>query len=500
MTRPLKELLRGAEVLALSGREDAAISGLRHDSRQVQRGELFFALPGVKTDGNRHLKEAIERGAAAIVSELAAPPAPLQIPAAWIQVRDIAAAMGKISDLFFGHPSGAMSVFGVTGTNGKTTTTYFLESIVRACGGVPAVVGTVDYRMGGKTLQKAPNTTPVSLELLRLLAGFREAGATHAALEVSSHALALKRVEEVDFDAAIFTNLKRDHLDFHKSIEEYFRAKARLFELLVKASSSKRRRLAVLNADDPRGTPLKDLCRGAEIILYGLKNSAEVRAENLALSMEGSSFDLVFRGRKLRARVSLLGEHNLRNALAAAAAALGLGLPEEGVLEGLRALKRVPGRLESVAAGQDFHVLVDYAHTDSAMETVLDCLRRLPHRKIISVFGCGGDRDRGKRGPTGAAACRLSDLAVITSDNPRGEDPLRIIADIVEGIKTAGLKNYKILPEREKAIEEAIAEAGPGDIVLLAGKGHEECQILKDRTIFFDDRVAAREALEKKLR
>ncbi len=497
MAAPLRELLREAGVARLVGSDEVVVRGLRHDSRQVQPGDLFFALCGARTDGNRFVKAALERGARVVVSELDAPPPPVCLDATWVRVADAALAMGRIADRFFGHPSGAMKVIGVTGTNGKTTTTYFLESIVAACGGTAAVVGTVDYRLAGRAIEKAPNTTPISLELLRLLARFRDGGATHVAMEASSHALALKRVEEVDFDAAIFTNISRDHLDFHKTPEDYFEAKARLFDLLTKPSSSKKDRVAAINADDARAAALRRRAAGARTLLFGLAAGADVRAERPREDVDGTSFELVFAGKAHPARIRLAGLYNVSNALGAAAAALGLGLPMGGVLQGLEALAGVPGRLERVDEGQPFGVFVDFAHTESALAAALSCLSRLPHKRLIAVFGCGGERDRGKRGPMGAAACRGSDLAVVTSDNPRREDPLAIIGEIEEGIRAAGLKNYKIQPDRKEAIELAVAQARPGDLVLIAGKGHEGYQILKEGTVAFDDREQARAALRR---
>ena len=513
----LSELLRHARALRVAGPTDTEVQDLRHDSRAIRPGDLFFALPGSKTDGNRHTRQAVAAGAVAVVSELEPPPAPVSLPAAWIQVSDAALAMGRMADDFFCHPSGALTVVGVTGTNGKTTTTYFLESIIRAAGGRPGVVGTVDYRLDGRAISAAPNTTPVALELQRLLARFRDAGATLAALEVSSHALALKRVEELSFDAAVFTNLASDHLDFHKTREGYLEAKLRLFELLTRPGTAKPRRVAVINADDPAARAVYRAAAGSEIVLYGLQAEAQIRAggigssagagrtdfltasaADLAMDAHGTRFDILWGGRRLPARISLAAQHNVSNALAAAAVALSLGTPKAAVLQGLSALERVPGRLEPVEAGQDFTVLVDFAHTAMALETVLGHLAKVPHRRLITVFGCGGDRDRTKRGPMGVAACGRSDLAVVTSDNPRSEDPLAIIADIEAGLRTAGLKNYKIEPDRGRAIALAVGMAGAGDIVLIAGKGHEAVQILKDRAAAFDDREAAREALRSR--
>lgn len=497
----LDELLRGVPILRVAGQTSLEVSSLSHDSRNVKPGELFFALPGSKTDGNRHVKSACQNGAVAIVSELDPPPAPISLGATWVQVSDSLLAMGRMADAFFRHPSRSLTVFGVTGTNGKTTTTYFLESIISACGGVPAVIGTIDYRLGGRTLLKAPNTTPVSLELLRLMRLMRDEGATHAAMEVSSHALALKRVEEVEFDAAIFTNLGQDHLDFHSTPQEYFEAKARLFDLLGRPSSSKDLRLAALNADDPRASSLRRHCAGCRVLLFGMGNGAkDLRAEDIACSPAETRFTLRWQEQRFQARIRLVGEHNVFNALAAAAAALGLGMPREGVLLGLERLALVPGRLEPVEEGQDFRVFVDYAHTASALETVLAHLKKLEHARILTVFGCGGDRDRSKRGPMGTAACRNSDLVLMTSDNPRGEDPLAILREIERGAQTAGYKNYRIVEDRGEAIRQAIALARKGDIVLIAGKGHEDYQILKNGAIRFDDRQEARQALRARKR
>ncbi|HVC09284.1 MAG TPA: UDP-N-acetylmuramoyl-L-alanyl-D-glutamate--2,6-diaminopimelate ligase [Elusimicrobiota bacterium] len=495
----LQSLLSVAHPILVSGRADQDIRGLTHDSRAVQDGFVFFALPGSKTDGNRHVKDACARGAAVVVSELAPPPPPLGLSASWIQVPDVLAAMGRMADAYFSHPSGALTVFGITGTSGKTTTSYFLESVLRAAGAKPGVLGTVSYRLSGKWEEAAVNTTPFSLETQRLLARFRDESATHVVMEVSSHALALKRVEEVDFDAAVFTNFRSDHLDFHKTTEDYFEAKARLFDLLGKASSVKKKRLAALNADDAKAHALERRASGAEIVLYGLGENAAVRASAVEAGAEKTRFDLFFRGRRLKAEIALVGEHNLYNALAAAAAALGFGTDPEAVLAGLAALKSVPGRLEPVEAGQNFKIFVDYAHTEDALEAVLRHLARLPHKRIITVFGCGGQRDRTKRAPMGQAARRVSDFIIVTSDNPRAEDPLEIIADIEAGLRTSGAKNYKIQPDRKKAVAEAVGMAREGDIVLIAGKGHERYQILKDRTVAFDDRDAARQAVRDKL-
>jgi UDP-N-acetylmuramoyl-L-alanyl-D-glutamate--2,6-diaminopimelate ligase len=492
----LAELLRAYPTARASGSVNVPVSGLSHDSRAVAAGDAFFAMPGSRTDGNRHAREALAKGAVAVISELAAPPPPATTSGTWVQVADAAEAMARCADAFFAHPSGALTTIGVTGTNGKTTTTYLLEAAVAAAGGRPGVLGTIDYRLSGRRLEKAVNTTPISLELTRLLARLRDGGATHALMEVSSHALALKRVEAVDFDAAVFLNLTRDHLDFHKTVDDYFEAKARLFDLLARVDNKKSPKMAALNADDPRAHLLRRRAIGCDVVSFGLgAQASDLRGTILAADLNGSRFSLDWRGRALEASIRLPGPHNVSNALAAAAALLGLGTPPEKVTAGLSALAAVPGRLESVAEGQDFHVFVDFAHTDSALETVLALLKTLPHRRILTVFGCGGDRDRTKRGPMGVAACRGSDLAFATSDNPRTEDPAAILADVEAGIRAAGLQNYRIVPERGEAVAAAIAQARTGDVVLIAGKGHEDYQILRDRTVPFDDREAARAAL-----
>ena len=498
----LRGVLQGIPDARIYGDPSAEISSISHDSRTISRGGLFLALPGARTDGNRHVKDALGRGAAAVLSELAPPPPPMSLvpegalrPAAWVRVADAFAAMGRAADNFFASPASRLCVVAVTGTTGKTTTVYFLESIFSRCGKTPGALGTISHRLAHRTIERACNTTPYSLDLLRLLARMRDGGATHVAMEVSSHALATKRVDEVDFDAAVLTNLQRDHLDFHKTLEAYFEAKARLFELLTKASSSKRGR-AVLNRDDPAFARFARAAAQAPTFTYGFSPESDFRAGGLVLGRRGTSFRLRRAEREWLVQLRLLGRHNVYNALAAAAAAWSLDLSPEGILEGLGALERVPGRLESVEAGQPFSVLVDFAHTDAALASVLEAVGSLPHRRILTVFGCGGDRDAGKRGPMGVAACAASDLAVITSDNPRTEDPAAIIADIEQGIRQSGRENYKIVADRREAIYEAVRLAQPEDVVLIAGKGHEDAQILRDRSVPFDDRETARSALK----
>ncbi|MFH1723355.1 MAG: UDP-N-acetylmuramoyl-L-alanyl-D-glutamate--2,6-diaminopimelate ligase [Elusimicrobiota bacterium] len=500
----LREMLTGFSPVFTSGSLEVEVRGVTLDSRRATPGDLFFALPGARTDGNRYIRQAVGKGAVAVVSELKPPPAPMTLTrtdmpgesVAWIQVRDVLGAMSKAASTFFGDPSAGMVVIGVTGTTGKTSATYFLESIISRAGGVPGVIGTIGHRLRHRTLEKAVNTTPFSLDVTRLLARMRAQGATHVVMEVSSHALATGRVDEVHFDAGVMTNLQSDHLDFHKTREAYFAAKERLFELLERADSAKTRRVAVLNRDDETYARLRRRVLDVRIVTYGLGPEADYAADGVVAGVAGSAFRLRLRERECAARILLLGRHNVYNALAAAAAASEVGFAPEDILEGLSALERIPGRLEAVDAGQGFSVLVDYAHTESALAAVLAALRGLPHRRIITVFGCGGDRDKSKRGPMGAAACSGSDLAFATSDNPRGEDPIDILREIEAGIQAGGFENYRIVPDRTDAIREAVRVAQDGDIVLIAGKGHEDQQVIKDRTIRSDDREIARAALK----
>ncbi len=467
------------------------------ESRRAHRGSFLSELNGSKTDGHLHVKAAIDKGAVAIVSELAPPPPPALVGATWVQVGDLASAMGKIADRFYGHPSRAMTVFGVTGTNGKTTVTYFLESIARSCGLKAGIIGTAGYRLGKEEIEKAPNTTPVAPELMRLLAGFRDEGAAQAAMEVSSHALALKRVDEVDFDAAIFTNLGRDHLDFHKTVEDYLKAKVRLFEILGKVSSTKKERLGLVNAHDPHSDAFRRALIGIPCLSFGFDAGCDFRAERATSDLAGSRFVLHWSGRALPVELRLIGGYNILNALAAAGAALALHADPRRVQEGLSGLDNVPGRLEPVRAGQDFSVFVDYAHTEEALRSALSALKSLPHQRLIAVFGCGGDRDKTKRAPMGIAGCELSHIAILTSDNPRTEDPVRILRDIEEGPRSRRLSNYRVVEDRTKAIQEALGMARGGDIVLIAGKGHEDYQVLRECTIPFSDREVARRFLQK---
>lgn len=493
----LGELLRDFDdlVVAVHGDRDVVVRGISADSRTVVAGDLFVALPGTRTDGARYVAEACARGAAAVAVDAAAASA----AATWIETPHPARLLARVAARFHGDPTRELTMVGITGTNGKTTVSYLLEAIWLAAGLRPGVLGTISYRFGGDAVP-APLTTPPAPELFARLAAMRARGGTHVAMEVSSHALVQDRVEGIAWDAAVFTNLSRDHLDFHRDHEEYFRAKARLFQALE--SSPKRRRIAILNAADPRGRQLE---RDLDVPVLTFGAGGEVRAERLAMTLTGSRFELVLGGERAPLASRLIGSGNVENVLAAAAAAHALGAPIDAIVRGVEEFPGVPGRVEPVAAGQRFTVLVDYAHTPDALAGVLGSLRPMIEGRLLCVFGCGGDRDRGKRPLMAEAVGRSVDLAVLTSDNPRTEDPRAIIADAEPGLAEGGLgrlttlagadRGYVVEPDRTRAIAVAIGAARAGDCVVIAGKGHEDYQIVGTTKLPFDDRAEARRVL-----
>jgi UDP-N-acetylmuramoyl-L-alanyl-D-glutamate--2,6-diaminopimelate ligase len=461
------------------------VAGLAYDSRRVEPAYLFFAFPGSRTDGRRFAEDALARGAAAVVSESEAP----EGFSPWIAVEHGRHALAIASRKFFGRPDEHIGLTGITGTNGKTTTSYLLDSILRAAGHTTALVGTIEYHLAGRVLP-AVNTTPESLELVKLLADLRQAGGTHATMEVSSHALALGRVYALHFHTAVFTNLTRDHLDFHGTMEAYFAAKQMLFA----GAGAPPPRFAVLNRDDEyaRRIPLHPKTEG---FWYGLGADASLRAQHVSSGFQGLRFDVQFGKLRFAVESPLIGKINVYNILAACGAGLSYGIPPETVARGIADLAAVPGRFERVDEGQPFVVVVDYAHTDDALRNVIAAARGLNPKRIITLFGCGGDRDRAKRPLMGYAAAEASDFVVLTSDNPRSEDPLAIMNDALVGIRRTDVAHV-VEPDRAAAIARALKEALEGDIVILAGKGHEPYQVLKDRTIPFDDRAVAREVLK----
>jgi len=493
----LKELLKALKSYEIQGSEDTEIFDIQYDSRTVRRGSLFVAIKGKNTDGNRFVPDVISRGAIAIVTDS---PSPYTLSlmergglrVAVIQVPNAREALARIAAAFYGEPASKLKLVGITGTNGKTTTSFLVESILREAGLNPGVIGTINYRYAGKVLP-APNTTPESLDLQRLLKEMVDSGVNAVVMEVSSHALSQDRVAGLIFDAGVFTNLTQDHLDYHGTMEAYFEAKARLFTDFIDEG-----RAAVINMDDPKGEDLSKRAVG-RVMGYGVKGigigigigrETNMYPKDIKLGVEGIEGTLVTPSGDIKVKSSLVGEFNLYNILAAVGAGVGLGLSVEAIEKGISDLKNVPGRLERVDSGQPFTILVDYAHTPDALERVLATLRELTDKRIITVFGCGGDRDRGKRPIMGRIATEYSDVVIVTSDNPRTEDPMGIIEDI-----KAGITGVRVIPDRREAIREAIREANEGDVVLLAGKGHEDYQIIGKEKIHFDDREEARKAV-----
>jgi UDP-N-acetylmuramoyl-L-alanyl-D-glutamate--2,6-diaminopimelate ligase len=479
----LSEQTGGAVSAGLEARE---ISGLEYDSRKVTAGSLFFAFPGARADGRQFAADAMAKGAVAVVSEL---PAPTGFEGPWLQVLHGRQALARASRTFYGNLDEKLQLTGITGTNGKTTTGYLIDSILRAAGKTTALIGTVEYRLGGKVLP-AVNTTPESLELHRILAGLEQLGGTHATMEVSSHALALGRVYGVGFHTAVFSNLTRDHLDFHGTMESYFEAK----KLLFTGSGGPAPKCVVINRDDEWGRKLVSEGSTSEVLWYGLGPDARVRARHIHNALTGLRFEIAFDRLKFEVRSKMIGRFNVYNILAACCAGMTYQLAPETIAAGIAACTGVPGRFERVDEGQPFAVVVDYSHTDDALRNALAVARGLEPKRIITVFGCGGDRDVTKRPLMGKAAGEGSDLVIVTSDNPRSEEPLQIINDIMVGLKRTDTKAI-VEPDRASAIRRAIENANAGDLVLLAGKGHETYQVFAKETIHFDDREVAAEVL-----
>ncbi|OGW83113.1 MAG: UDP-N-acetylmuramoyl-L-alanyl-D-glutamate--2,6-diaminopimelate ligase [Omnitrophica bacterium RIFCSPLOWO2_01_FULL_45_10] len=482
----LKDILKGIKFKMKGEIRDINVERVTCDSRTVKTGDLFIAFNGYSLNGHKFIAEAISRGARAIVSERAIP---ATSGICGISVRDTRLALPIIADNFYCHPSGKMKLVGVTGTNGKTTITYLMESILKECGSPSGIIGTINYRLKDKVLD-AKNTTPGPLELSALLSEMAGAGIEYCVMEVSSHALDQHRVDGLKFDVSIFTNVTSEHLDYHKSIKRYFGAKKKLVTKMKGGGA------CILNADDVLIASLSRAVKDAQAVTYGLHSDADVRAEDLNLSLEGSTFRAMTPAGSININTRLMGEHNVSNILACIAASYALNVKAAAVKRGVEALVSIPGRLEEVGVGQPFKLLVDYAHTEAALRNVLSILRKSAAKNIITVFGCGGNRDKKKRPKMGIAAAEFSNHVIITSDNPRFEEPLRIIEDIEKGVRGA-YSNYEIIEDRLGAIEKALAIALPGDIVLIAGKGHEKHQIIKDKIMPFDDREVAKAILKR---
>ncbi len=489
-TMRFQQLLEGAEFLFQRGNPE--ISGLDYDSRRVQPGWCFVAMKGEKTDGNRYIDAVLKAGAVAVVSDDATVEPKGDV--AWAQVPHGRRALARLSSNFYKRPAEKLANSGITGTNGKTTTSFLLDAILQAADRKTALIGTVEYHVAGKVLP-ARHTTPEPLELNQLLAQALSNGATESVMEVSSHALAQQRVFGVPYDVAIFTNLTRDHLDYHKDFEAYFEAKRALFE----GVGTDPPRVAVINAQDEYGKKLMKFSKSrSEVLTYGVLQG-DFRADKVDVGMNGTRFDMITPDGTVPIWSALIGRVNVYNILAASAAALARRCPQSAIAAGIEKLQRVPGRFERVDAGQPFTVVVDYAHTDDALRNLTSLAREFVRHgggKVITVFGCGGDRDRVKRPLMGEAAGRGSDYVVLTSDNPRSEDPMAIIHDALPGLERSGTP-FAVESDRRKAITLALRHAGPGDIVLIAGKGHEKTQTTREGVQPFDDVDVARTALHE---
>ena len=485
----LTTLLKEVETVFRNGSADLDIQSICYDSRKAAPGALFVALPGEKTDGAQFIPQAVANGAVAIVAERDHLIQGITV----IGVRNARAAMADLAAAMFEHPTRHMKIAGITGTNGKTTTSYLVKYIceqsLRLCG----LIGTVRYEIGDRSIP-AWRTTPESPDLQNLLWQMRSAGCRAAVMEVASHALVQDRVRGVEFDVAVFTNLTQDHLDYHKTMEAYFEAKARLFTNV--AAQKRKKGQAVINLDDRYGAMLVAQCKDKlPVITYGMGQRADFRASNVRTDFQGTAFQLDANGKSYLVRLPLIGNFNVYNALAAIAAASVMGIEVRNAVLALATAPSVPGRLEPVPAQRSFRIFVDYAHTDDALINALKTLRELKPARLICVFGCGGNRDRGKRPRMGAAVDEFADFAIVTSDNPRNEDPLAIIEDIKPGMPRG---NYEVIEDRRAAIQRAIDLAQARDIVLIAGKGHENYQEFADRTIDFDDVAVAQAALKNK--
>mgnify|MGYP000722272710 CR=1 FL=1 len=492
----LKELIESTGYAWHNKFCDFEVKGVTSDSRKISDGFIFVAIKGTAFDGHNFIQEAVQKGARAIIGSVDSSQLTAHRNIPYIRVDDSRKSLADLSAAFWGHPSSSLKLVGITGTNGKTTVSYLIESILRCAGCNPAVIGTINYRFKGQIFN-AGNTTPGSAELQALLARMQKEKVDFVIIEVSSHALDQERVRAIKFSTGIFTNLSPEHLDYHRDLNSYFIAKSKLFKNLPREG------FAILNIDDACAPELEKLTE-AYVITYGLSNSAEVYVRDSRFSLEGMEFTLCLRERTRKSfsgginsidiKSSLIGKHNLYNILAAATFGLTQKIKPKILKAGIEKVSGVPGRLERVSTGRDFYVFVDYAHTEDALKNAIASLRPLCKGRLCVVFGCGGNRDKSKRPKMGKVASELADLAIVTSDNPRSEEPEKIIEDIVSGISK---QNFKVFPDRGEAIKQALSRAKKDDIILIAGKGHENYQIFRDKIIHFDDREFVREYLNR---
>jgi UDP-N-acetylmuramoyl-L-alanyl-D-glutamate--2,6-diaminopimelate ligase len=486
--------LRGhVEILEQRGDVSCPVRAITEDSRAVTGGSLFVAVKGERVDGHGFVEQVIKAGAVAVVAQRAVASGSLP----FVQVTDSRKALGLLGSRFHGDPSARLKMIGVTGTNGKTTTTYLCKALLEGIGRQVGLIGTVGYQIGQEMLP-ASHTTPGALDLQALLAKMVESGLTAAVMEVSSHALALDRTSGCEYDVAVFTNLTQDHLDFHHTMEEYFETKLRLFTGLTGGRKTGKR--VLVNVDDPRGAMIR-AASPVPVWSYAIQNQADLKAEGVRLSLTGTTFTAATPSGSFTVESRLVGEHNVYNLLGAIGVALHDGATTDQICEATAHITHVPGRFERVSSGQDFTVVVDYAHTEDALLRLLRAAQALKTDRIITVFGCGGDRDRGKRPKMGRVAVEYSDVVILTSDNPRTEDPLAILYEVEVGVRDALARRhhvqYHLVPDRREAIGAAIREARRGDMVLIAGKGHEDYQIIGAKKFHFDDREVAREAIQQ---
>ncbi len=475
----ISELLYGVDIVCKKGR-DREILSLSNNTAEVGRESLFFCIEGVKTDGHLFAEKAVKSGAVALVISK---DIEISGDVTLIKVADTRIAMAQISSNFYGNPAAAMNITGITGTNGKTTSTFMLREILKGCGRKTGLLGTI-YNIFNQETEEAKRTTPESMDLQWMFFKMQQNEVEECIMEVSSHSLQLNRVYGIRFKTAIFTNLTQDHLDFHITMENYFKAKLKLFENCENA---------IINIDDEYGRRIPKEVK-CNIITYGIENRGDIYAEDIIITGEGTSFKLCFKDESYPIKLHLPGKFNVYNALGCAAAALTLGVSPKEIIEGLEGLEKVPGRSEKINSKRGFTVVIDYAHSPDGIINILKTAREYTSNRLITLFGCGGDRDRGKRPLMGEAAGRLSDFCIVTSDNPRTEEPMAIINDILPGINKTKC-SYCLIEDRKKAIEHALNIGQRGDVIVIAGKGHETYQVLKNRTIHFDEREIVHELL-----
>ena len=501
----LQELIDSFDVVKISGDLQAEVVSITEDSRSVGPGSVFVAIQGTQVDGHQFVNQAFAQGATAVVVEEGCFQGDFNEMAstgsAFIQVKNSRKALGLMASQLYGNPTRHLKLVGVTGTNGKTTVTHLAASLLEAQGHQVGLLGTVGY-VFGKERREASHTTPAPVQLQEMLSEMVRAGTDVGVLEVSSHALALDRVAGCEFDIVVFTNLTQDHLDFHHTMDDYFQAKLQLFTDYVADGQKSGPKRALVNVDDPWAPLVLQQCT-VPVWTFGIHAQADIQAEEVQLGMDGTTFMVNSPLGRMTVTSQLVGEHNVSNMLAAIGVGLEMGMSPGSLEQALQSVSNVPGRFERIQEGQDFTVVVDYAHTDDALQRLLEAAENIKQGRIITLFGCGGDRDPGKRSKMGQVAVKKSDLVIVTSDNPRTEDPQAILADIEKGIEALPQEarcSYQTIVDRAKAIQGAIEEAKSGDLVLIAGKGHEDYQILGTQKVHFDDREEARKAIRQRRR